>query len=73
MHNLKDLFEYIGKRKFLQNYTDIPSENGIQGRLNGKGTSPKSKKTQPTPEELSKIKAGLQKMVKDMNKVIEKI
>lgn len=73
MQNLKELFDLIGKRKFIENYTTINPTGGIQSRISGKGTNEKDKKTEPSEAETAEIKAGLQEMVKDMNQVIEKL
>ena len=71
MQNIKEVFELVGKRKFIETYTTLNPDSGVQNRMSGKGTNAKDKRTEPKPEEMVQIKAGLKKLAADLKKAAD--
>lgn len=71
MDKLKELFKLLNRRQFLITKCWLDPDGGINHRLLGKGTNAKDKKTDLTETDKEKIKAGLGRLVEDINNVIE--
>jgi hypothetical protein len=73
MEELKNLFEFLGKRKFIETFSTLDADGGIQNRISGKGTNPRDKKTQPSPEEVVELKKAWKAFVRFGDKVMNKL
>lgn len=73
MKNIKDLFEVLKARKFLEGFTDININGGVRHRLAGRGTNEKDKVNELRDDERAEIKKGWKKFVEFGNKIIDKL
>lgn len=73
MQGLKEIFELVKKRNFIEKYTAIHPGNGIQNRISGRGSNDRDKRVQCTEEEMKLIKAGLKSFIEDLQKAEAKL
>ena len=70
---IKDLIKVIKFAPFISNYTELNPSGGIQHRINGYGTTNKSKPKELTSNDKIQIKQGLEKLVSEMQYVISSL
>lgn len=73
MNTIQEIFDFVKFKPFLEKYTDINPDGGIRHRKTGNGTNQASKNKEFTEDDRKVLKAGLQKLVKDINKIIDKV
>lgn len=67
---MKELIKVIKFAPFISNYTELNPSGGIQHRINGYGTTNKSKPKELTNNDKIQIKQGLEKLVTDIQSVL---
>lgn len=73
INSIRSIFNYLKFQRVVEDYTTIDVNNGIRSRINGKGTSPKSKEVILRPDEESKLKAAIRANCNDILDYLDKI
>jgi len=71
MQNIKEVFKFIKLAPFIESFTTINVRGGLYHRINGKSTAA-GKERDLTEDDKSQIKAGWEKMKKEVDEVMSK-
>lgn len=71
MKSIKEVFKYLKLAPFTEDFTNINVRSGLYHRINGKSTAA-GKERDLTEDDKAQIKAGWEKMKKDIDEVMSK-
>lgn len=70
MQSINDVFKLVKLEPFCDQFTNLKARGGLYHRINGKSTRG-DKPKELTDNDKAELKAGLTKMVQEINTIIE--
>lgn len=72
MQELKDVFQFVSLRTFIERKTNLKYASNLASHMVGKPATKKDTRTEPTPDELIEINKGLIELANDIKRVAKK-